>query len=122
MEITNKTGANDVVDISMQGGGTVIIDSTCTAGQVNLSGDGNVMDHNGNHMRSGIYNGGLILTNHLTYGQHLHDIWVKMGLDPSQPLLVAPASNAAAGFTAEDMRVLLTDNGDGTVTLQRVMP
>ena len=56
--------------------GNLIIDSSCTSGNVFASGVGKVTDENGNHLHTGVINGGLTLTAEMVYGEHLDDLWI----------------------------------------------
>jgi hypothetical protein len=84
IELTEKTGgSNAILDLTS---GEVIIDSTCTNGSITCRGNGEVVDHNHVKMPSGTYNGNLVLDNAMVYGEWLHEVWQRLGLDPNNPL------------------------------------
>lgn len=94
--------------------GTVILDTTCINGSFTVTGDGKVNDENGNHLSTGIINGGLEFYNEANFGEHLHDIWKVLGLDPNQPITIGNGK-----YLSVDLDVDVTDNGNGTYTLSR---
>jgi len=80
IKLIDKTGSGSVsIDLAS---GQVVIDSACINGIVVVRGDGKVVDSLGNHMLSGTYNGNLTLINECNYGDHVHDIWKSLGLNP----------------------------------------
>lgn len=103
IKLTNKTGNADVsIDL---GSGQVIIDSTCTNGTIVVRGDGKVVDENGVHMLSGTYNGNLVLLNECNFGEHVHDMWLDMGLDKNNPVTISDdgttTTKSVGGITKE---------------------
>lgn len=112
IKLIHKTGvASCSIDLSS---GQVIIDSTCVAGTIVVRGDGKVVDENGNHMMSGTYNGGLTLINEANFGDHVHDIWTMLGLNPDRPIVIGNGKHSAVNLDVD-----VTDNGNGTYTLSR---
>jgi len=113
IKLTNKTGP-DAVSIDLASG-QVKIDDTCVNGQVVVRGDGKVMDfETESHMGTGTYNGNLELLNEANSGYQLHDIWELFGLNPNNPMTIDLTQHSS-----ENLTVLITDNGNGSVTLTR---
>ena len=75
LELINKTNATGDIHFNSNTG-NLIIDSSCTAGNVFASGVGRVVDENGVQLYSGVINGGLTLVAEMVYGEHLDDLWI----------------------------------------------
>lgn len=112
VKLKNKTGTADV-SVDFIAGQLVIDLPTVTNGTIVVRGNGKVIDQNGNHLLSGTY-GGMTLINEANYGEHLHDIWGMLGLDKDNPMTIGPT-----GHSSDELAVAITDNQDGTYTLQR---
>jgi hypothetical protein len=109
--LKNKTGV-DLIEISL-GAGHVILENTVTAGTIECHGIGKLIDTSGNDIPSGTWNGVTII-NDLSDGRQVSDIWRMLGLDVDNPMTIA-----TTGHTSTSVNVTITDNGNGSVTLQR---
>jgi len=113
IKVIDKTGSAKAY--FHMGAGGLTIDSSCVAGTIETHGIGVVNDALGNHMDSGIYNGNLVLVNGLVNGEHLHEMWARLGLNKD-----LPAKNFTDGsFTFGGVTVDATADGSGNITHQR---
>jgi len=77
LKIINKTNATGDIHFNSNTG-DLIIDSSCTSGNVYANGVGRVTDENGVHLHTGTINGGLVLQAEMVYGEHLDDLWIGL--------------------------------------------
>lgn len=105
IKFIQKNGDADV-SCDLARGQLIIELATCTAGKIVARGIGKVVDEFGNHLHSGTY-GGLTLLNEVVSGQHLHDAWQRLGLDPNNPVTNKPDG----GFTTGDIVVIGSGSG-----------
>lgn len=75
LKLTNKTGLDKAV-IGINAG-KIVLDLTCSAGEIMCRGVGKLVDINGNPIYSGTWNGVTII-NELTDGTQVQDLW-KLG-------------------------------------------
>lgn len=101
--------------------GQVKIDHTCTNGTIIIRGNGRVTYNTAaqptvwKHMLTGTYNGNLYVDNDLTYGEHVHDIWMTMGLDQDNPVTTTPTSRVTGNITQ-----VISGDGETTSTITRL--
>ena len=81
IRIESVTGGQSL-SIDMSSGRVKIDLTTCINGKIICRGVAKVMDTNNNHLGSGFYNTNLEIVNECVYGEHLHDVWTDMGLNP----------------------------------------
>ena len=112
IKLINKTTAADCsVDLVS---GKCVIDSTCTTGDITVRGSGKVVDSTGDHIGSGVINGGLTVINECVYGQHLHEVWQIHGLDEDNPVNVTPVARVTGNVTQA-----ISGDGITTTTITR---
>ena len=109
IKLIHKTGdAPCSIDLAS---GQVIVDlDTCIAGKIVVRGDGKVIDSLGNHLLSGMY-GALEIVNECNYGDHIHDVWQRLGLDPDNPL----TNKNDGSFSVGSINVTATPSGTDIV-------
>ena len=97
--------------------GQVKIDPSCTNGNVVVRGNGKVINAvTGEHMGSGTYFGNLVLLNEANFGDHIHEIWTRLDLDPAKPNTY---NDDGSGITNADFTLTKNDNGNGTFTVDK---
>jgi hypothetical protein len=100
----NKSGASDQANASLNAG-WIVLDSTITAGDVNILGVGIVEDNS---------NGATVNTTHLVKGQQIEELHKLQGLDPDNPLVITPNSRQV-----DDIDLEITGDGETSTTVTR---
>ena len=100
----NKSGASDQANASLNAG-WILLDSTITAGEVNILGVGIVEDNS---------NGATVNTTHLVKGQQIEELHKLQGLDPDNPLVITPTSRQV-----DDIDLEITGDGETSTTVTR---
>jgi hypothetical protein len=104
IKVTNKTGADDECNMSLNAG-WVILDSTVTAGDVNIIGVGTVEDSS---------NGATVDTEHLVDALRIDELHKLQGLDADNPMTVTPTSRVAGTISQ-----VISGDGETTTTVTR---
>ena len=114
IKLIDKTGSGAVsIDLNS---GQVKIDPSCTNGSIVVRGDGKVIDSvTGENMRSGTYNGNLVLLNETSLGTQVQDIWQRLALDPNNPL----RNNNDGSLDAGDVTIDATQDGTSIIQTRR---
>lgn len=109
IKLIQKTGAGAVsVDMAS---GQLIIDTTCTAGSLVLRGNAKALDENGEHLNTGILNGGLQFDNEAIDGVHIHDVWQRLALDKDNPV----TNNDDGSISVGDITIGATPSGTSII-------
>ena len=114
IQITEKIGTSSVsIDFVS---GQIKIDPSCVAGTVVVRGNGKVIDAvSGDHLMSGVINGGLNLVNEANYGDHVHDVWQRLGLDKNNPL----TNNDDGSLAVGDITIDAAPSGTSIIQTRR---
>jgi len=117
--ITNLTGSN-FVGIGLNAGQIILNSTSVTAGTIQVSGIGELVDESGNLIASGTWNGGVTIINGLLNKPQIADaIWDEPVSEHQSVGSAGESLDGASAPTVEEIRTEMDDNSEKLAEIKR---